>query len=249
MSVRGFKRTVGFAMLVALFALAPGRMVGKTREGSAATAQATSENASSSAEPAKAREEAAAEENENLKHSAMVRSLAKVTGMTVHQAHLVASWFNFLIVVGLIAWVARKFVPAALRNRTESIQRALEEGRAASEDANRRLAEIEARLSKLDSEIAQMQAQSEKEAAAEEGRIKQAAEEDIRKVVQAAEQEIASAAKQARRELSTHTADLAVALARKQIQVDAATDQVLVRNFTGNLSPGSSGPGGGKDRA
>jgi F0F1-type ATP synthase membrane subunit b/b' len=60
-------------------------------------------------------------------------------------------------------------------------------------------------------------------------------------VVQAAEQEIASAAKQARRELMQYTADLAVALARKQIQVDTATDQVLVRNFTGKLSSGKSG--------
>ena len=191
------------------------------------------------------------EENENLKHSAAIRYLAKKTGMTVHQVHLVAVSVNFLLVAFLIYWFARKSVPTALRNRTESIQRALEEGRAASQDANRRLAEIEARLSKLDTEIAQMQAQSEKEAAAEEGRIKQAAEDDIRKVVQAAEQEIASAAKQARRELSSHTADLAVALARKQIQVDVATDQALVRNFAGKLSSGSGGSGSGpsgKDR-
>jgi F-type H+-transporting ATPase subunit b len=90
-----------------------------------------------------------------------------------------------------------------------------------------------------------MQAQSEKEAQAEEVRIKQAAEEDIRKVVLAAQQEIEAATKQARRELAAHTADLAVALARKQIHVDAATDQVLVRNFAGKLSPG----GGGKGRS
>jgi F-type H+-transporting ATPase subunit b len=89
-----------------------------------------------------------------------------------------------------------------------------------------------------------MQASAEKEAEGEDARIKQAAEEDIRKVVQAAEQEIAAAAKQARRELMQHTADLAVALARKQIHVDSATDQVLVRNFAGKLSSGS----GGKDR-
>jgi hypothetical protein len=35
-----------------------------------------------------------------------------------------------------------------------------------------------------------------------------------------------------------------VALARKQIQVDSATDHALVRNFAGKLSSGS----GGKDR-
>jgi F0F1-type ATP synthase membrane subunit b/b' len=87
-----------------------------------------------------------------------------------------------------------------------------------------------------------MQANAEKEAEAEEVRIKNAAVEDIRKVVQAAEQEIAAAAKLARRELTSHTADLAIALARKQINVDANTDQVLVRNFAAMLSQD-----GGKD--
>ena len=67
-------------------------------------------------------------------------------------------------------------------------------------------------------------------------RIQKAAEEDIRKVVLAAEQEIATAAKQARRELSTHTAGLAIALARQQINVDSNTDQVLVRTFASKLA-------------
>jgi F-type H+-transporting ATPase subunit b len=221
-------------------------MAAKTQERSATSAQATPEGAAPGAELAKETREATGEEdeNENLKHSATIRYLARKTGLTVHQAHLIAVTLNFLIIVFLIFWFARKSVPAALRNRTESIQRALEEARIASQDANRRLAEIEARLSKLDTEIAQMQTQSEKDAEAEEARIKQAAEEDIRKVVRAAEQEIAAAAKQARRELAVHTADLAVALARKQIHVDPTTDQVLVRTFAGRLSSGS----GGKDR-
>ncbi len=246
MTISGYIRTAVLLALAAIFFSSPVPMSGRTQERSAASAQATPENTSPGAELAKETREAAGEEeeNENLKHSATVRYLARKTGMTVHQAHLEAITLNFLIVAFLIYWFARKSVPAAMRSRTESIQRALEEGRAASQDANRRLAEIEARLSKLDSEIAQMQSQSEKEAEAEEARIKQAAEDDIRKVVQAAEQEIASAAKQARRELATHAADLAVALAHKQIYVDSTTDQVLVRSFAGKLSSGSSG----KDR-
>ena len=210
---------------------------------SSEAAQTSQEPTSPGAELAKETREAAGEEEENgnLKHSASIRYLAKKTGMTVHQAHLVTVGVNFLIVAFLIYWYARKYVPAALRNRTESIQRALEEARAASQDANRRLAEIESRLSKLDVQIGQMQAFAEKEAASEEARIKTAADEDIRKVVQAAEQEIATAAKQARRELMQYTADLAVALARKQIQVDSPTDQALVRNFAGKLSSGSDG--------
>ncbi|MGZ4833868.1 MAG: F0F1 ATP synthase subunit B family protein [Terriglobales bacterium] len=182
------------------------------------------------------------EDNANLKHSSMVQKLAKLTGLKVHQAHLLAMILNFAIIVFAVVWFSRKFVPGMLRSRNEFIQRALEEARAASQEAHRRLAEIENRLRQLDVEIGQMQAHAEKEADAEEARIKNAAEEDIRKLVEAAEQEIAAAAKQARRELTSHTADLAIALARKQINVDANTDQVLVRNFAAKLSQG-----GGKD--
>ena len=70
--------------------------------------------------------------------------------------------------------------------------------------------------------------------------FKAAAEEDARKIVVSAEQEIAAAAKAARRQLTAYAADLAVGLARKQIHVDAATDQALVRNFAGQL--GASHP-------
>lgn len=248
MTRRSVMRAMVFCAFLALLPFVSVRAFGRIQENSAAASQSASEH-SPGAELAKETREATGEEeeNENLKHSPSVQWVAKKTGMTAHQVHLAMFVVNFLIIIFVTYWFTRKSVPAALRGRTESIQKALEEGRAASADANRRLSEIEARLSKLDSEIASMQAQSEKEAEAEEARIKQAAEEDIRKVVQAAEQEIASAAKQARRELSVHTADLAVALARKQIHVDAATDQVLVRNFAGKLSSSSSS--GGKDRS
>jgi F-type H+-transporting ATPase subunit b len=176
------------------------------------------------------------EENVNLKHASPVRWMARKTGLSVHQAHLVALFFNFAVVVVIIGWAAYKFLPAMFRDRTASIQRALEEARSASQDANRRLADIENRLRQLDVEIGRMQASAEKEANAEEIRVQKAAEDDIRKVVLAAEQEIAAASKQARRELAAHTASLAIALASKQINVDSATDQMLVRSFASTLA-------------
>jgi F-type H+-transporting ATPase subunit b len=184
------------------------------------------------------------EDNVNLTHAGPIRWLARKTGLSVHQAHLVALSLNFAFVVAVVFWAARKYLPAVFRDRSQSIQRALEEARAASQDANRRLTDIENRLRQLDVEIGQMQAAAEKEADSEEARILKAAEEDIRKVVLAAEQEIAAAAKQARRELTTHTAGLAIALARQQINVDSNTDQLLVRTFASKLAsppaPGSA---------
>ncbi len=80
--------------------------------------------------------------------------------------------------------------------------------------------------------------------AAEEERIKAAAAEDARKIVASAEQEIAAVAKAARRELTAYAADLAVTLARKQIQVDAATDQALVRSFAQQIAASGDAPKG-----
>jgi F-type H+-transporting ATPase subunit b len=211
-------------------------------------AQASSQTSATAQEKKENQDEQ--EENVNLKHAKPVRWLARKINRSVHGTHLLLAGLNFAIVVVIAFWAARKFLPPMFRKRSASIQQALEEARAASQDANRRLADIETRLRQLDVEIGQMQAAAEKEANAEESRIQKAAEEDVSKVVLAAEQEIAAAAKQARRELSTYTAGLAINLARQQIHVDTNTDQVLVRTFASKLaSPASSHDhDGGKGR-
>ena len=194
------------------------------------------------------REAAAEDENAQFRHSASVQMVAKLTGLSLDNAYWLCTVLNFAIVAGAVLYFSKKNLPGMFRNRTASIQKAMQEARQASEDANRRLGEIEARLSRLDAEIARMRASAEKDAAAEEARIKAAAEEDARKIVESAEQEIAAAAKLARRELTNYAANLAVSLAAKQIKVDAATDQALVQGFARELSP-KSGSGGGLDKS
>jgi F-type H+-transporting ATPase subunit b len=192
------------------------------------------------------REATGAEEEEHaeLKHAFPIQWLAKKIGLGVHKTHLLLLGLNFAIVAVLIGWAAFKFLPGMFRSRNASIQQALEEARAASQDANRRLADIENRLRQLDVEIGQMQATAEKEAEAEESRIVKSTAEEIRKVVQAAEHEIDIAAKLARRELTNHTASLAITLARQQINVDSNTDQVLVRTFASSLARNDGGKDG-----
>ena len=182
------------------------------------------------------REAADEDETTEFKQSASVAFLARITGMSLKHAYWLAVVLNFAVVAVAIFWFSKKILPGMFRDRTAAIQKAIEEARKASADANRRLSEIEARLSKLDVEIGSMRAAAEREAVAEEQRIKAAAEEDTRKIIESAEQEIAAAAKQARRELTAYAADLAVSLAKRQIHVDAATDQVLVRSFVDQLS-------------
>jgi F-type H+-transporting ATPase subunit b len=226
-------------LLLAFFAPA-GRAVAQEPSSSMSEQKASDSNAqkrSLSQQLVKESRKAAGEDDESqFKKSPSVQLVAKLTGLDLEHAYWVCVLLNFVVIAAAIFWLSKKNLPGVFRNRTASIQKAMEEARKASADANRRLAEIEARLSKLDSEIDGMRAAAANEAAAEEQRIKAAAAEDARKIVESAEQEIAAAAKSARRELTAYAADLAVSLAKKQIHVDAATDQGLLRNFAQQLS-------------
>ena len=175
---------------------------------------------------------------EEFKHSGAVRWLSKITGLGLETSYLVMMGVNFVIIAGAIYWLSKKNLPAAFRARTANIQKAMEEARQASAEARERLGKIEARLAKLDVEIGEMRATAEKESAAEEQRIKAAAEDDARKIMDSVEQEISAAVRTARRELTGYAADLAVALARKQIHVDPATDQHILQYFAGQLPDG-----------
>jgi F-type H+-transporting ATPase subunit b len=181
------------------------------------------------------------EETAQFKQSASVVWLSKLTGGNLQHAYWLAVLLNFAVIAAVLLWAGRKYLPGIFRVRTEAIQRAMEQARRASEDANRRLSEIESRLSKLDDEISAMKASGEADLAAEEARIKAAAEEDARKIVESAQQEIAAAAKAARRDLTGYAADLAIALAKKQIHVDAGTDSSLVRSFADRLGNAEDG--------
>jgi len=182
------------------------------------------------------REAAGEDDTTQLKHSGAVHWVSKLTGLDTEGAYWLCVALNFAVVAVAILWASKKYLPGAFRARTTAIQRAMEEARKTSEEANRRLTAVEQRLSRLDSEIAEMRAAADREASAEEERIRTAAEEDARKIMAAAEQELVAAAKSARRELTAYAADLAVTLARKQIHVDAATDHVLLRNFAEQIA-------------
>jgi F-type H+-transporting ATPase subunit b len=190
--------------------------------------------------------EAAGEEKDEMgefKQSASVRLIAKWTGLDLQRAYWLSVVSNFVVIACVLFWAGHKFLPCIFRDRTAAIQKAMQEAQKASEEARRKLADIESRLMKLDAEIGAIRDEAEKEGSVEAERIKRATEEDARKIVASAEQEIAAAAKAARRQLTAYAADLAVGLAQKQIHVDAATDQALVRGFAGQMDAAPRGPG------
>lgn len=184
-----------------------------------------------------ASKEAAGEEDENaqFRQSPSVHFVARMTGTSLATAYWLCVGLNFAVIAILIFVGMKKALPAAFRDRSASIQKAIDEARKASDEANRRLGDIESRLARLDQEIAGMRTAAEQEALQEEQRIQAAAEEDRKKVVQTAEQEIAAAARSARNQLKAYAAELAVGLAEKKIAVGASEDRELVRSFAERL--------------
>jgi F-type H+-transporting ATPase subunit b len=242
-------RLLSWLVLGMVLTVVPARVGAQTEQPASAPAKAdeqTGTGAQNSPERPSfgrelAKETKEVDSNEHLKKSPSVEWLARHTGLSLEGAYWLSVALNFAVIFGVAFWAGRKYLPAIFRARTAAIQKAMEEARRASEDANRRLADIELRLSKLGDEIGRMQAAGDKDIADEEARIKAAAEEDGRKIVASAEQEIAAAAKAARRDLTAYAADLAVSLAKRQIHVDGTTDERLVRSFAEGLGKPGEG--------
>jgi F-type H+-transporting ATPase subunit b len=175
------------------------------------------------------------EENTQFKYSKSVVWMGHLVGLGPRASYLVYWFLNFDLVVLFFVLLFRSSVPQMFRDRTQAIHKGIREAQAASAEAARRLSDIETRLAKLDTEVAEIRASAESEAAAEEARIRQAAEEDKRKVLEGVETEISAIARNARRELKTYAATLAVDLASRKIKVDEPTDQALLREFVGQL--------------
>ncbi len=175
------------------------------------------------------------DEEAQFKESASVKKLAGWLGLSVSQAFWVSTILNFAVIAGLIVFAMKSNLPTFFRERTSTIQKGIEEARKASAESAAKLQDIEARLSKLDGDIASMKIQAEQDAEAEDRRLRAATEEEKQKILQSAEQEITAASNVARRDLKQYAAELAVALAEKRISVDETADKNLVRQFAAQL--------------
>jgi F-type H+-transporting ATPase subunit b len=204
---------------------------------SASAASSAADDAAGVHRPGAESKKETAEEDDTaqFKQSPVVLALGRKLGVSGTAMYWLAVIINFAIIALAVVYFSRLHLPAMFRNRTDLIRKAMDEAKVASDEAKKRLAGIEARLSRLDSEIAAMRAQAEKDGADEEARIRAAAEDDKKKIVESAGQEIEVAAKSARRDLAAYAADLAVNMARQRIQVDVPADQALVNSFAESL--------------
>ncbi len=175
------------------------------------------------------------DENYEFSHSATVIKLGSWVGLNPDQASTAFTVLNFLVLVGLLGFALVKALPKAFRRRSSSIQKQLVDARSATEEASARLGSVEARLAKLDEQIAAMKAQAEADSVRDEQRIKASVEDEKAKILAAVEAEIQSASTLARRGLQKYAAELAIEQASKKLIVTAETDRLLVESFAHRL--------------
>ncbi len=175
------------------------------------------------------------DENEGFRHSASVQKIGRLVGMSPEQAATAFTILNFLVLLGGVGYLCAKTLPKAFRDRSSGIQKGLVDARTVTEEANARLKLVEARLSKLDDEIAGMRKQAEADAVREDARLKISMEQETAKVLAAAETEIQAATSAARRELQRHAAELAIDQATRRLEISAETDRLLIESFAQRL--------------
>jgi F-type H+-transporting ATPase subunit b len=183
------------------------------------------------------------DENDAYLHSPSVRALGAKLGLSAEQAATAFTVANFVVLALLLGWFLVKTLPKTFRDRNTAIQKHLVDARTATEEASARLNSVEARLSKLDGQIAAMRTQAEKDSALDEQRIKASVVEEKQKILAAAEQEIAAATTLAHRQLQQYAAELAIEQAANKLVVTAETDRLLVQSFAQRLTGDDSKKG------
>jgi F-type H+-transporting ATPase subunit b len=178
---------------------------------------------------------------EQYRHSSVVQAIARIAHVKTETAAQIFEDFNSGVLIFAIVVVLWKMLPKMFRNRSEDLQRDLVGARLATEDANRRLAEVEARLLRLDTEIDAIRQQVERESVEDEKRIHAALESERERIIASAEQEITATQAAAQRELKKFAADLAIDNAMRRIQLSSDTDRALVREFGKALNKNSGG--------
>ncbi len=193
-----------------------------------------------------------AEDSVNVyRHSATVQKLAGVFGLPVETMARIFEVTNFALLMIVLVWGVMKLLPRlfpelTFRARTERIRTDMERARVATEEANRRLASVEERLSRLDSEIDTIRTQAEHETVLEEARLRAALEQEKHQILETAAADISAASKNAQNQLKRMAADIVIEHARRQIAVTPEADRSLVEGFLADVaahSPGNTSGG------
>jgi F-type H+-transporting ATPase subunit b len=152
--------------------------------------------------------------------------------------YTVARLVNFAVLAGTLVYFLRSPLKSYLGDRGRQIRADLVRAAEMRASAAAQAAAIEQKMAALPGELDALRRQGAEEVAAEEARIRQAAEAERARLLEQARREIDAQLKLAERQLVAHTADLAVGIAAARVKstITAADQARLVDQYLGRLA-------------
>ena len=150
---------------------------------------------------------------------------------------------NTLIVVGILYKVAYHPIRNFLKDRREGIRKALEESRAAREEAEKQLAEQRSKVADLEAELVRVREQGEKERAMMRERLEEEQENQAQRLLEQTRTTIELESSKARAELQNQAASLALSLAEEMLkkELGEADQERFVENYLARLEDRNGG--------
>jgi F-type H+-transporting ATPase subunit b len=151
---------------------------------------------------------------------------------------IVARLVNFGILAGALVYLLRSPLATYLSEKSATVRKELVDAQALRASAVAQLAEIEAQLKALPSEIDALKARGAQEIAAEEARIARAAETERERLLEQTRREIDLQLRIARRQLIADAAELAVGVASDRISrnITDQDQQRLINQYLDQVS-------------
>jgi F-type H+-transporting ATPase subunit b len=155
------------------------------------------------------------------------------------------AWLNFALLAAGLVWLYRKNGVPYFVSRAIGIRRGMIEADDARAEAERKIAAVETRFSRLQSDIQALKDEAIAEQKVAHERARQATLAELAKIQTHAEQEITSAGNAARMELRRYSAQLAVSRAEAELRarVDHPAQDALFRGFIKELGAVSAPQG------
>jgi len=139
-----------------------------------------------------------------------------LSGGGVHPA--IAKAVNLALFLGVLYYLLRKPIKGFFSARLADVRKTLERAARDKDEATQKMAELDARLNRLDADIAGIKAQAERESVAERERIQVETQREMEKVRATAVREIDAARQIALADLKEFTANKSVELAEQIIR-------------------------------
>lgn len=151
-------------------------------------------------------------------------------------------WANFVVLFGILGFVAVKNLGPAFSAKNQQIEEALAAGSIAQAEAEKQLAEVKARLADFDREAADIKARAYAEMRRETERIDEETRRLVQKTQDQAEAEAARLTKAAQQELQRYSALLALDMAGDRVRerINKADQDRLAAEFAARIPKGAN---------